>query len=85
MIVGQLLDFALDPGLRGIFNENTRPLQYIGMKLGLAGAIAADRVDVETGADHVVGQYGGELLVGGAGRDDHPVRYRVVIGGVGRG
>lgn len=40
------------------------------MKLAFARAIAADCIDVDAGADHVVGQDRRARLVGGAGRDD---------------
>ena len=66
MVGGKLLDLALDPGLRRVFDEDVGPQQDVAVQFGLAGAVAADRVDVHARADHVVGQDGGVLLVGGA-------------------
>ena len=59
--------------------------QNVAVQLRLAWAVATDRVDMHAVADHIVGQYGGELLVGGAGRDDHPVRDRIIIRRISRG
>ncbi len=70
MIRRKLLDLALDPRLRRIFHEDLRAQQNILVQFRLARAIAAHRVDVNAGADHVVGQDSRILLVGGAGGDD---------------
>ncbi len=51
-----LLDLALDPRLLGIFDEHVGAVEDFRVELGLAGAIAADGVDVDAGADHVVGE-----------------------------
>ena len=52
-VVGfQLLDFALDPGLFGIFHEDVAAQKNGGGKFGLAGTVSADRVDMDTGADN---------------------------------
>ena len=56
VIIGQLLDLALDTGLRRVFDENVGAKQDVLVQFGLAGAVAADRIDVDTGANHVVGQ-----------------------------
>jgi len=66
----KLLNFTLHPRLRRVFHEDVGAEQDVAMQLGFAGAVAADGVDMDTTADHVVGQDGGQLLVGGAGRDD---------------
>ena len=70
MVAVELLDLALDPGLRGVFDENVGAQQNVPVQFGLAGRIAADRVEVDAGADHVVGQNGRKTLVRGAGGDD---------------
>ena len=73
----QLLDLAFDAGLRLVLYEHPRPAQHIGVQLGLAGAIAADRVDVHAGFDHLGSQDGRQCLVGGDGRDDVGAAHRL--------
>ena len=46
-----LLNLALDPGLRGVFNEHVGPAQDVGVQFGLAGAITANGVDVDACVD----------------------------------
>ncbi len=70
MIGRKLLDLALDPRLRRIFDIDRRPPEDIRVQLRLAGAIAADGVDVDAGADHVVGEDRCVGLVGGHRGDD---------------
>ena len=54
------------------------------MQLGLAGAIAADRVDVLAGADVIVGQHRRVMLVGGHGGDDVDALDRLLDAGTDR-
>jgi hypothetical protein len=56
--------------LRRVLDEDLRAQQDPAGKLGLARAIAADRVDMHARADHVVAQDRRILLVCGAGGDD---------------
>ena len=79
MIRIKLLDLPLDPSLRRIFDEDVGPAQDIGVKLRLAGAIAADGVDMHPGADKIVGQDRGVALIGGAGGDDLRARHRLFL------
>ena len=65
-----LLDLALDTGLRRVLDEHGAVAQDRGIQLRLAGAVAADRVDVHAGCDIGAGEHGGVRLVGGAGGDD---------------
>ena len=70
-VVGrQLLYVALDAGLRLVFHKDLCGAQHIGVQLGLARAVAAHRVQVHAGLDHVGRHDGGVGLVGGDGRDD---------------
>ena len=48
-----LLDLALHAGLRLVLDEHARLVQHVGVQLGLAGRIAADRVDVHARLDHL--------------------------------
>src|SRR5574337_492162 len=77
IIAVELLDFPLHAGLGRILDENVGPQQDPLRELGLAGAVAADGVDVQAGADHVVGQDRRPALVGGAGRDDFGAENRL--------
>ena len=74
---GQLLDVAFDPRLRLVLDDHARAPQHVGMQLGLAGAIAADRIDVHAGLDHLGGQDRRPRLVGGRGRDDLRAAHRL--------
>jgi hypothetical protein len=47
MVRRKLLDLALDAGLGRVFDEDRRAQQDVAVKLGLAGAVAADAVDVD--------------------------------------
>ncbi len=49
----ELLDVALQARLRLEFDEHPRAAQHIGMQFGLAGAVAADAVEVHAGLDHL--------------------------------
>ena len=79
MIGRQLLDLSFDPRLFGIFDEDVGAQQDVAVKLGLARAVASDRVDVHAGPDHVVGQDRRALLVGGDGGDDVRAFHRVLV------
>ena len=50
---GHLLEVALDARLRLVFHEDRARAQHVGVQLGLAGAVAADGVDVHAGLEHV--------------------------------
>ena len=52
----ELLEFALDMGLIRKLYEDVGPEQDVPVQLGLAGAVAANRVDMHARTDHVVGQ-----------------------------
>jgi hypothetical protein len=65
-----LLDLALDPGLRRIFDERIDAKQDVPVEFRLAAAVSPDRVDVNPRANHVVCQDRGELFVCGRSGDD---------------
>ena len=65
----------ISPSMRdcGSYSTTTRAsglTQDVGVQLGLARAIAADRVQMHAGLDHLGRQDRGVALVGGDGRDD---------------
>ena len=70
VIGGELLNFALDAGLRGKFHKDIRAMQDRFGQFGFAGAVASDGVDMHARADHIVGEDCRALFVGGAGGDD---------------
>src|SRR5690606_8054316 len=70
MVGSELLDFAFDPRLRRKLNEYVGAQQYVPVQFGLAGAVAAHRIDVHAGTHHVVGEDRGILLVRSDGGDD---------------
>ena len=70
MIAVELLEFTLDMSLVRELDKDIGPQQDIAMQFGLARAVAADRIDVNAGADHVVGQDRRRFLVRGYGGDD---------------
>src|SRR3546814_1787527 len=52
--VRHLLDFAFDPRLGLEFDESGCARENVPVQFGLARTIAADRVDVNARADHIV-------------------------------
>ena len=70
MILGHLLDLTLNPRLRRIFHKDRRTCHDIAVQFGLAGAIAADGVNMHACAHHIVGQDRLHILVG-RGHGDH--------------
>ncbi len=79
----ELLNLALDPRLRFEFDHDARirTAQDVGVQFGLAGAIAAHRVQVHAGFNHGRRQDECVALVGGDRGDDIGAAHR--LGGVG--
>ena len=75
MVLGQLLDVALNARLRGVFGEYIGAQEDVFVEFGFAGAIAADGIDVDASADHIIAEDGLITLVGGAGGDDLGADY----------
>lgn len=66
----QLLDLALDAGLRGeLHHDPVHRREHPGVELGLAGAVPADRVQVQAGPQVLRTQHRLPRLCGGAGGD----------------
>ena len=55
MIGIKLLNLAFDARLGRIFDKDIAAQQDILVQLSLAGAIAANGINVHAGADHIVG------------------------------
>ena len=66
----KLLNFTLNPCLWWIFDKNIGSEQNIPVQFRFAGTIATDGIDMDPGADHIIGQNGSILLVGRARRDN---------------
>ena len=66
----KLLNFTLNPCLWWIFDKNIGSEQNIPVQFCFAGTIATDGIDMNPGADHIIGQNDSILFVGRARRDN---------------
>ncbi|NYH16201.1 hypothetical protein GGD41_003429 [Paraburkholderia bryophila] len=76
-IGGQLLDIAFNTRLRLVFDDHASHAQHVRVQFRLAWTVAAYRVDVHAGFDHVGRDDGGVGFVGGDGGDDVGAAYGV--------
>ena len=80
IIVLELLNFAFNAGLRRELNKDIGSHEDVSMQFCFTRAVASNCIDMDTGANHVIGQYSRALFVGSTGRDDIRITYGIFSG-----